>query len=150
MPPFPLKATQSARQGKHFPMSASGRHYINTAAQQPHLLYIDMWKRLGLFQRSWVCAYRQVDTSLKAMQSVITDALLAKKMRDLDLEEAAQIRRMREKFPDGQAEPRQRRLGLLDGPAQLSIKGVPRHNNDKANFRSSTPAIRKTSQIASS
>jgi len=74
-----------------------------------------------------------VEAHLRTVHSVIDDALLAKKLRDLDLEQSAHMVSMKEKFPDRQAEPR--RVGMLDGPEYLSIRGEARHDNDKADFR---------------
>jgi hypothetical protein len=59
--------------------------------------------------------------------------VLAKQLREQDLEHSAHLVSMKEKFPDRQAEPR--RVGLLDGPEYLSIRGEARHDNDKADFR---------------
>lgn len=74
-----------------------------------------------------------MEANLRTVHSVIDEAVLAKKLREVDLEQSAHLVSMKEKFPDRQAEPR--RVGLLDGPQYLSIRGVPRHDNDKADFR---------------
>jgi hypothetical protein len=74
-----------------------------------------------------------VEAHLRTVHSVIDEALLAKQMKDLDLQQSAHMVSMKEKFPDRQAEPR--RVGLLDGPEYLSIRGGARHDNDKADFR---------------